>query len=365
MNLYKFFKPLIFSLDPEVAHNLAIKFIKYFPFYYYGQVRQYHNLYNNVFNINFKNPIGLAAGFDKNAALACRMARFGFGFAELGTVTPLAQPGNLPPRIFRLSQDQSIINRLGFNSDGADCFLKNYRKNINYGLEGNFSLLLMPIGINIGKNKDSEDAILDYLTLIEKFYNFASYITINISSPNTNNLRDLQKADQLDSLLKALKERQKTLEEKNKKYTPLLLKIAPDLTRQEQEAVAAISVANQIDGLIVSNTTTARPSNLISRYKNEQGGLSGKALLDKSDEVLKNIYLLTRGRIPIIGVGGISSAEDVYHKISLGASLVQIYTAFVYQGFSLVEKIKFDLSKKIAAEGFNNISEVIGSFATK
>ena len=358
MNLYQFFRPLVFLFEPELAHNLAIELIKNYPFWpidLKGKIKEYDNLAIKLWDLDFKNPIGMAAGFDKNAKIAAKLAKFGFGFVECGTVTPLAQDGNLKPRIFRLKEDQSIINRLGFNNGGADCFLDNIKKVLS-----DLSQLKTPIGINIGKNKDSEDAVLDYILLLDKFYDYASYITINISSPNTKNLRDIQKSDQLDSFLKAIKNHQKILQAKSKNHPPLFLKIAPDLTNQEQEEIAATCLNNKIDGLIISNTTISRPSNLASQYKNEQGGLSGKVLFDQSNQVLKNIYSLTGGKIPIIGVGGISNAEDAYQKISLGASLIQIYTAFIYQGFSLVEKIKSDLSKKIAAKGFKNLSEAVG-----
>jgi dihydroorotate dehydrogenase len=358
MNLYQFFRPLIFLLEPESAHNLAIRLIKNYPFCSKKiacKINEYDNLAIKLWNLEFKNPIGMAAGFDKNAKIAAKLAKFGFGFVECGTVTPLAQSGNLKPRIFRLNEDQAIINRLGFNNEGADCFLDNIKTQLR-----DLSQLKIPIGINIGKNKDSKDAVLDYILLLDKFYDYASYITINISSPNTKNLRDIQKSDYLNFFLKAIKDRQKILQAKSKNRPPLLLKIAPDLTNQEQEEIADTCLSNKIDGLIISNTTILRLSNLSSRYKNEQGGLSGKILFNQSNQVLKNIYALTKAQIPIIGVGGISNAEDAYQKISLGASLLQIYTAFIYQGFGLVEKIKSDLSKKIAAKGFKNLSQAIG-----
>ncbi len=354
MSLYQFFRPLIFQLEPESAHNLAIEFIKNYPFNF-GKITEYDNLKTKLWNLDFKNPIGIAAGFDKNAKIAAKLAKFGFGFIECGTVTPLAQSGNPKPRIFRLSKDQSIINRLGFNNDGAINFLNNIKTQLD-----DLSKLKIPIGINIGKNKDSEDAVSDYISLLDKFYDYASYITINISSPNTKNLRDLQKSDQLDSFLKAIKNHQKSLQNKSKNHPPLLLKIAPDLTNQEQETIAAICLANKIDGIIISNTTISRPDHLSDPYKNEQGGLSGQALLDKSSQILKNIYQLTKAQIPIIGVGGISNAKDAYQKITFGASLIQIYSAFIYQGFGLVEKIKSDLSKQLAADGFKNLSEAVG-----
>jgi dihydroorotate dehydrogenase len=312
-----------------------------------SKIKQYSALKNKVFGINFDNPIGMAAGFDKNAVVFNSLFDFGFGFVEVGTVTPKAQMGNEKPRIFRLKEDRAIINRLGFNNLGIEKFLKNIEKKHPKGI----------LGINIGKNKDTQNALDDYLPLLEKTKNKGSYVTINISSPNTKNLRDLQKADELDSFLKAIFAQKKLLKIK----TPILLKIAPDLNSEEQKSIADIVLKNQIDGLIISNTTISRPINLQSKFKDETGGLSGKPLLKMSNQVLSNIYQLTKGKIPIIAVGGISSAQDVYMKLKLGASLVQIYSAFIYQGFGLVEEIKKQLDEMVRKDGFKNVNDVIGS----
>lgn len=349
MNLYQFFRPLIFRLEPECAHNLAIQFIKNNPLIL-NEKREYTNLKQKIWDINFANPIGMAAGFDKNAVIAKQLAKFGFGFVECGTVTPKAQSGNDKPRIFRLKEDDAIINRLGFNNLGADNFLQNIEK------IGNFPC---PIGINIGKNKDTDDALSDYLILLKKFYSLASYITINISSPNTKNLRDLQSAQNLDTFLSEIIKEKNRLK-KQTKNIPILLKIAPDLTKKQQEDIAQIALERKIDGLIINNTTISRPKNLLSKYQIESGGLSGKPLFKASNEVLKNIYSLTQGKIPIIGVGGISNADEALEKIKNGASLLQIYSAFIYEGFGLVERIKRELSKKIAQEGVKNISQIVG-----
>jgi dihydroorotate dehydrogenase len=355
MSFYKILRPLIFRLDAEKAHKLAINFLKFCPraSTLFCLERHYENLHNRLWNIDFNNPVGMAAGFDKNAETALTLEKFGFGFVECGTVTPLAQTGNASPRIFRLCEDKAVINRLGFNNLGAEVFAQNIEKIL--------PKMRQPLAINIGKNKDSEDALLDYLPLLEKFYDKAAYITVNISSPNTKNLRDLQSADHLDLFLGAIAKKKNELQIIHNKNTPILLKVAPDLTIEEQENIAKTVLKNQIDGMIISNTTVDRDLNLKSSSSQENGGLSGAPLFAKSNEVLKNFYKFTQGKIPLIGVGGISSANDAYEKIKCGASLVQIYSAFVYEGFGLVEKIKKDLSKKIAADGFTNISQAIGA----
>ncbi|MFM7620311.1 MAG: quinone-dependent dihydroorotate dehydrogenase [Alphaproteobacteria bacterium] len=352
--IYRLLRPLIFKIDAELAHNSAINFLKYLPRFasLFALDKDYANLKTRVFNFDFKSPIGMSAGFDKNCQVVDVLEKFGFGFIEAGTTTPRAQIGNEKPRIFRLVEDQAIINRLGFNNLGSEVFLKNLQ-------------IIKPktkkiIGVNIGKNKDTVDPNSDYLELIKKFYHLADYLTINISSPNTKNLRDLQNEKLLLNLLNDVDSLKVELSEKTQKNTAILLKIAPDLDFEQQQQIADIVVNSQISGLIISNTTISRPQNLKSNFAQELGGLSGKPLFDKSNEVLRNFYKLTQGKIPLIGVGGIASAEDVYLKIRSGASLVQIYSAFVYQGLGLVEKIKKDLSLLIAKEGFKNIEEIVG-----
>lgn len=352
-NLYKIFRPAVFTLEPEVAHDLAINFLQFTPNLatLFALNRNYQNLQTSLWNLDFSSPIGMAAGFDKNARAFATLSKFGFGFVEVGTVTPKVQVGNDKPRIFRLKEDEAIINRLGFNNDGADVFEKNLANN-----SSKFSGIL---GINIGKNKDTENALDDYLPLLERFYEKADYITINISSPNTKNLRDLQKEDQLDLFLSEITKKKIALKNLHKKETPILLKVAPDLEENEQEVIAAIVLRNQLDGIIISNTTISRPT-LKSSFAAETGGLSGKVLLTKSNQVLRNFYKFTEGKIPLIGVGGISSASDAYEKIKCGASLIQIYSAFIYQGFGLIDEIKQDLSKMIEKDGFKNISQAVG-----
>lgn len=354
MSPYQIFRPIIFKLDPEKAHNLAIKFLKFLPksATVFSLNRDYKNLHNRLWDIDFRNPIGMAAGFDKNAEVALTLEKFGFGFVEVGTVTPLVQTGNCRPRIFRLEKDCAIINRLGFNNLGAKIFAENIEKTIQK--------ISIPLGVNIGKNKDSEDALADYLLLLEKFYQKAAYITLNISSPNTKNLRDLQKEEQLNKFLSEILKKKKLLKNLHQKNTPILLKVAPDLDLSEQETIAGIALRNEIDGLIISNTTVSRNFDLQSDCREETGGLSGAPLFCKSNQALKNFYKFSQGKIPLVGVGGISSASDAYEKIKCGASLLQIYSAFIYQGFGLVEKIKQQLSEMIKKDGFKNISEAVG-----
>lgn len=353
MNFYHSFRPLIFKLDAETAHNLVLKFLRFCPRFatIFCFNRNYKNLRIKLWDIDFTNPIGMAAGFDKNAEVAETLAKFGFGFVEVGTVTPNPQTGNDKPRIFRLIKDLAIINRLGFNNLGAENFARNLQK---------ISTKNFVLGINIGKNRDSPDAVSDYLQLLEKFYKNASYITINISSPNTKNLRDLQKDEQLEELLGKIMEKKNQLRTLHHINTPILLKVAPDLSEEEQQKIAASAIANKIDGIIISNTTVARDLNLRSKNAAETGGLSGKPLFDKSNQVLKNFYRFTSGKVPLVGVGGISSAADAYEKIRCGASLVQIYSAFVYQGFGLVERIKKELSEMVERDGFKNVSQAVG-----
>lgn len=354
MNIYQFFRPLIFKIEPEKAHNLALNYLKFLPKFssLLSAPKDYENLNNSLWNLNFLNPIGMSAGFDKNAEIIMPLFNFGFGFVEAGTTTPIAQTGNEQPRIFRLIEDQALINRLGFNNLGADYFYDNLSK-----INKNSSQI---IGVNIGKNKDTIDASSDYILLLEKFYDHADYITINISSPNTKNLRDLQNESLLNDFLQKISQCKNNLQKISHKNTPILLKIAPDLELEQQKNIAKIVMDNAIDGIIISNTTIERNFNLKNSKSVESGGLSGKPLFEKSNEVLRNFYRLTDGKIPLIGVGGISCAQDAYIKIKNGASLVQIYSAFIYQGFALVEEIKKQLSENLKKDGFKNISEAIG-----
>lgn len=347
MDMYPLIRPLIFKVPPEAAHNLAIAALGK------GLVPAQPHIENKalnqqLFGLGFANPVGLAAGFDKNAEAVKGLKNQGFGFLELGTVTPKPQDGNPKPRMFRLLRDEAVINRLGFNNNG----LTEYCANLSL----HSAPRTLPLGANIGKNKDTIEAVEDYLICLEAVAPLADYITINISSPNTAGLRDLQSRHALDELLTALITKRDSLP----KRTPLLLKIAPDLSQGDKEDIAGIALEKQIDGLIISNTTVDRPLTLQSRHRNEKGGLSGKPLFAPSTQMLAEIYQLTQGKIPLIGVGGIASAEDAYAKIRAGASLVQLYSALVYQGFGLVTQINQALPALLAKDGFATISDAIG-----
>ena len=334
---------------PELSHTIAINFLKYF------KVRQ-NNIEDSILSqhlmgLDFINPIGLAAGFDKNAEVMHSMFSFGFGFLEVGTITPQPQSGNSKPRVFRLSEDKAIINSLGFNNKGIIKVKKNLIKYQKSYLNNKI------VGVNIGKNKNSSDAIDDYLIGLEKLGDLASYITINISSPNTEGLRDLQLRGKMEKLIKKIVEKRDEI--KNINVKPILIKISPDLNEDQLRDIALISLANNIDGLILTNSTTKK-ENLISVNREKKGGLSGKPLYNSSNLVLKKMYELTNGQIPLIGVGGISSGRDCYEKIKSGASLVQLYTALVYYGPNLINTMKGDLIDLIKTDGYKNISEVIG-----
>lgn len=341
--------PLIHLLPPERAHTLGLWALKssLLP-----SQRFVSNpmLSQKVFDITFRNPVGLAAGFDKNAEALNALHRQGFGFVEAGTVTPLAQEGNPQPRMFRLKKDAAVINRLGFNNKGITPFVASLSSREHNGV----------VGANIGKNKTSDDATGDYVKGLVAVYAYADYITINISSPNTQGLRALQKREQLSQLLTILIATKRQQQQRSGKNTPLLLKIAPDLDEPDLEDVAQVAMDVAIDGLIISNTTIKRPRTLTSGLHGEQGGLSGVPLFALSTEVLARMYKLTNGTLPLIGVGGIASAEDAYKKIRAGASLVQLYTALVYQGFNVVRDIVEGLPPLLMRDGFNHISEAVG-----
>ena len=341
---------LIKKLPPELSHKVILKLLKFNlkPSKIYGDPI----LHQHIFGLDFSNPIGLAAGFDKNAEVVNPLLNLGFGFIEVGTVTPKPQYGNEKPRVFRLKDDFAIINHLGFNNKGIDYAEKQFKKlNLN-------SLSQGIVGINIGKNRDSKNYIDDYKICLEKLGPLSHYVTINISSPNTPGLRDLQNRGQIEKLVQTLKNTKNNTS--SLENIPILYKIAPDINEEQIRDIALMSLANNIDGLIISNSTTDRPNTLKSNTKNEIGGLSGKPLFLKSTLVLKKMYNLTNGQIPIIGVGGISNAYECYEKIKSGASLVQIYTALAYLGPSIINKILLDLISLLKTDGFKNIKEVIG-----
>ena len=337
-------------LPPELAHNVTINLLKYFKF-------KSNNLDNpilsqHIFGLDFPNPIGLAAGFDKNAEVIKSMFSFGFGFVEIGTVTPQPQSGNNQPRVFRLNEDNAIINSLGFNNKGSVKVKKNLKRNRNNFINNKI------VGVNIGKNKNSLNDIDDYLHLIEELGTLSSYITINISSPNTEGLRNLQLRGNIENFIKKIMKKRDEIESINAK--PVLIKISPDLTEDQLRDIALISLANNVDGLVLTNTTIKRNQKLKSKYAIRNGGLSGPPLFENSNLVLKKMYSLTNGQIPLIGVGGITSGSDCYVKLKSGASLVQLYTALIYSGPYLVSKMNKELVDLIKTDGYKNISEVIG-----
>ena len=344
------FMPLIHCLPPEVAHRLGLWALKCGALPAAAPVMR-PELQMKVLGLSFANPVGLAAGFDKNAEAVNALFDQGFGFVEAGTVTPLPQPGNPRPRLFRLKQDAAVINRLGFNNRGLAVFLDNFRRiDKSKGIAG----------ANIGKNKNATDAVADYVTGLQAVYPHADYVTINISSPNTQGLRALQQREALSELLSALDKARGECLARSGKSIPMLLKVAPDLTAAEREDVADMVLAHGIDGIVVSNTTIARPASLRSRHAHEAGGLSGRPLFAPSTEALRDFYRLTGGRLPLVGVGGIASAQDAYAKIRAGASLVQLYTGLVYQGFGLVRDIQAGLTELLKRDGFSQLHQAVG-----
>ena len=349
-------RPILFRLPPETAHELALhslSFLKRFvapPF-------ESPALNTNLFNLWFKNPVGLAAGFDKNGIALQSLSALGFGFIEAGTVTYHAQPGNPKPRMFRLSTDQALINRAGFNNAGAAAFAKHVERHLPDCV----------LGISIGKSKITpmEQATGDYLASFELVYKLAGYIAINVSSPNTPQLRELQQSEQLTSLLTALQSRNRELQKTTSRPAPvpLLVKISPDLERRDLEMIVEVIQRLNIDGIIATNTTVSRDNLRTDRARVDacgEGGLSGKPLADRSTKMIAELYELTNGRIPLIGVGGIFTAEDAWEKICAGANLVQLYTGFIYQGPGVVRQINEGLARILAREGFASIQEAVG-----
>ncbi len=328
--MYDYLRPLLFKLDPETAHHLTL---------YALGVAQRSNFAHwiakppadlpiTVFGITFPNPVGLAAGLDKNAEHLDALDALGFGFIEVGTVTPLPQPGNDKPRMFRLPKYEAIINRLGFNNGGVDALVRNVQQSSYHGV----------LGINIGKNKDTpnEKAVNDYLTCLHKVYEHASYITVNISSPNTQGLRDLQQEATLYKFISLLRAAQERLGSQQGRRKPMLLKIAPDLSDTELDAIAEVLLRTGIDGVICTNTTIDHAAVADDPHGGETGGLSGKPLFERSTAVLAGMHKRLQGRIPLIGVGGILDGSDAAEKLYSGASLVQIYSGLIYRGPQLV-----------------------------
>ena len=331
--MYSLVQKFLLNRDPEWSHDVSIGFLKYsqrnFMSGFYAQKLPEKPV--NCLGMIFKNAIGLAAGLDKNGECIDAFAAMGFGFIEVGTVTPKPQAGNDKPRLFRLVEHNAIINRMGFNNKGVDYLVEQVKKSKYEGI----------LGINIGKNKTTPDesALDDYLYCLEKVYAFASYITVNISSPNTPGLRNLQYGEALDNLLAGLKERQLALQIEHKKYVPILIKIAPDLSDDEVKSIASSLINSKMDGVIATNTTLDRERVQGHEYANEAGGLSGEVLADKSLAITKLLAQALDGKMPIIGVGGISNPHDVTSRIQAGATLVQVYSSFIYQGPQLIQEL--------------------------
>jgi dihydroorotate dehydrogenase len=344
--------PLLRWFDPEDAHRLAIQGLRLLP-----PVRPRPDdpkLAVRAFGLNFPNPIGMAAGFDKSAEAVDALLRLGFGFVEIGTVTPKPQAGNPRPRLFRLDRDQAVINRMGFNNDGAEAVLRR--------LAGRAHLTGI-VGVNVGANKDALNRVADYVKLIETFAPVASYFTVNVSSPNTPGLRNLQQAAALDDLLaKVIDARERV--RRNAGDSPVLLKIAPDLSLTELDDVVHIARSRRVDGMIVANTTLARPSTLreANRAK-EQGGLSGRPLFRLSTRMVAETYVRAEGAFPLIGVGGIDTGGAALTKIRAGASLIQLYSSLIYKGLGLVDDIKNDLASTLLRTGRDSLSEIVGADA--
>ena len=329
---------LLRRIDPETAHGLAIRALKTLPLPASGSDDPI--LATTIAGLSLSNPVGLAAGLDKNAEARAGLSRLGFGFVECGSVTPRAQSGNPKPRLFRLSEDRAIINRMGFNNDGLDAFAGHLERRPAGTV----------VGANLGANKDTEDRAADYVAGLKRLGGLCDYFTINISSPNTPGLRALQGRDALDDLLGRVAQARTGT-------TPVFLKIAPDLTEAEIVMIVEAALAHGIDALIVSNTTLDRPATLASAHSHEAGGLSGEPLRDRALMALRHAAGAAQGRLPLIGVGGIASGADAYARIRAGASAIQIYSALIYDGPGLVGRIKRDLAARLRADGFSSVSQ--------
>ncbi len=350
METFSLVGPMLRRLEPERAHALTLWALRHGLLPRRRDDADDPRLATRVWGRDFPNPIGLAAGFDKNAEVMVPMLALGFGFVEVGSVTPRPQAGNPRPRIFRLPEDGAVINRLGFNNEGADAAaerLATWRADGGRGIAG----------VNLGKNKDSSDAAADYLAGARRLAAHADYLVVNVSSPNTPGLRALQSRGALERILGRLKEHlQRTGQEK-----PLLLKIAPDLTEEDKRDIAAVALELALDGLIVSNTTIERPAGLRGRWRDEAGGLSGRPLFAPSTAVLSDMYRLTDGRLPLIGVGGVADGADAYAKLRAGACLVQLYSALIYQGPALISRIKRELAGLLRRDGFEQVAAAVGA----
>ena len=341
-------RPLLFKIDPEKAHNLAIQSLKFnLVSNVFDETKNDPIFHTTIFNKELDNPIGIAAGFDKNAEVYNPLFRLGFGFVEVGTITPLKQYGNTKPRVFRLVEDEALINRLGFNNHGADIVLDRIKSNKNLGL----------LGINIGPNKDSNDRLNDYLIGLKTFHQVADYITINISSPNTENLRNFHEETKLQELLKSI------LREKNnlKSEVPIAVKISPDIDENQINLISEILLENEIKMIIISNTSESSRNDLKNIQKHQKGGLSGKPIEIKSNILINKFYKLLNGKIKIIGVGGVDSGQAAYDKFMAGADFIQLYTGMVFKGPNIASIIKKDLKDLLLRDGVKNYTEIVGN----
>jgi dihydroorotate dehydrogenase len=341
MALYPLIRPLVFMMEGERAHRMTVKALKLLPV---GEPKPAEPLASRVAGLDFPNPVGLAAGFDKDAEVFGQILRLGFGFAEVGTLTPLPQAGNPKPRLFRLPEDRAVINRMGFNNGGLEAARERLRKRRRSGI----------VGVNIGANKESADRAADYVTGVRAMAPLADYLTVNISSPNTPGLRALQDKVALDDLLGAV------VEARGAARPPIFLKLAPDLERSDIDDIAEVAIDRGMDALIVSNTTISRPD-LRSRCKGETGGLSGAPLKSLALERLRDFRSATGGAVPLIAAGGIENGADAFARIRAGASLVQLYSALVYSGPGLARTICRELKELLTRHGFSNIAEAVGT----
>ena len=341
-------RSLIFKVDPEKAHSLAIKSLKFnlIP-NVFDENKNDPIFHTKIFDKDLDNPIGIAAGFDKNAEVYNPLLKLGFGFVEVGTVTPLKQYGNPKPRVFRLVDDEALINRLGFNNHGAEIVKERIKRNKKLGL----------LGINIGPNKDSRDRLNDYLIGLKTFYDDADYITINISSPNTENLRTFHEGDKLQDLLKSIMAERKNL----KSNIPIAVKVSPDISENQINKISEILLEYEIKAIIVSNTSEATRDKLSNIQRHQKGGLSGKPIEEKSNILINKFYKLLKGKIKIIGVGGIDSGQAAYDKFIAGADYIQLYTGMVFKGPNIVGIIKKDLKELLIRDGVKNYTEIVGN----
>jgi dihydroorotate dehydrogenase len=340
-------RSLIFKLDPEIAHNLAIKSLKFNFIPNIIEKDKNNPLFKtSLFNKDLENPIGMAAGFDKNAEVYNSLFNLGFGFVEVGTITPLKQYGNPKPRVFRLVEDEALINRLGFNNLGSKNVVDRIKSNRQTGL----------LGINIGPNKDSSNRLEDYLDCLKTFQDVADYITINISSPNTEDLRSFHDQAKLNKLLDSINKEKKNLGSK----IPIAVKISPDIDDQETKRITEVLLSNNIEAVIISNTSDSSRNSLSNMQRHQKGGLSGKPIEEKSTKLINKFYKLLNGKIKIIGCGGVDSGKSAYEKFLAGANYVQLYTGMVFRGPNIVNMIKKELKELLTVDGVKNFTEIVG-----